>query len=219
LITGDPRSGKSWITGLFCEQLILQGYCLCIIDPEGDYAPLESLPGVVVFSAERPLPPVDEIARALRFPDVNVVIDLHSIWKRYIVKSYQSNPIPVLATQARNHKLSSSENTLNMNSLNSSSFTKPGPEQVFVAIAGRPPPIELPQLVSKLHLTITDPASDVEPVGEREREQQVPIFHGDLREGVGKRLTLQLRLARGFQRMEDQARQARAAGGKKYEKH
>ena len=47
LIAGDPRSGKSWITGLFCEHLILQGYCLCVIDPEGDYSTLESLPGVV----------------------------------------------------------------------------------------------------------------------------------------------------------------------------
>ena len=35
LVAGDPRSGKSWVTGLFCEQLILQGYCLCVIDPEG----------------------------------------------------------------------------------------------------------------------------------------------------------------------------------------
>ena len=44
LIAGDPRSGKIVITGLFCEQLIFQGYCPCVIDPEGDYATLESLP-------------------------------------------------------------------------------------------------------------------------------------------------------------------------------
>lgn len=44
LIAGDPRSGKSWVTGLFCEQLILQGYCLCIIDPEGDYQPWNRFP-------------------------------------------------------------------------------------------------------------------------------------------------------------------------------
>jgi hypothetical protein len=52
LVAGDPRSGKSWVTGLFCEQLILQGYCLCIIDPEGDYGPLEVLHGVVVFGGD-----------------------------------------------------------------------------------------------------------------------------------------------------------------------
>lgn len=31
---GDTKSGKSWVTGLLCEQLILYGYCLCILDPE-----------------------------------------------------------------------------------------------------------------------------------------------------------------------------------------
>jgi hydroxymethylpyrimidine pyrophosphatase-like HAD family hydrolase len=51
LIAGDPRSGKSWVAGLACEQMILQGYSLCVIDPEGDYRTLETLPGVVVFGA------------------------------------------------------------------------------------------------------------------------------------------------------------------------
>ena len=46
LVAGDPGSGKSWITGLLCEQLILAHYSVCVIDPEGDYTPLESLPGV-----------------------------------------------------------------------------------------------------------------------------------------------------------------------------
>ena len=41
LIGGDPKSGKSWMAGLLCEQLILQRYSLCILDPEGDYACLE----------------------------------------------------------------------------------------------------------------------------------------------------------------------------------
>ena len=43
LVAGDPKSGKSWVTGLLCEQLILSGYSLCIIDPEGDYVSLEAL--------------------------------------------------------------------------------------------------------------------------------------------------------------------------------
>jgi len=76
LIAGDPRSGKSWVTGLFCEQLILQGYCLCIIDPEGDYASLEALPGVVVFGGDEPPPRLSDVARALRYPDISVIIDL-----------------------------------------------------------------------------------------------------------------------------------------------
>lgn len=76
LVAGDPRSGKSWVTGLYCEQLILQGYCLCVIDPEGDYGSLEALPGVVVFGGDEPPPRLSDVARALRYPDISVVIDL-----------------------------------------------------------------------------------------------------------------------------------------------
>ena len=42
LIAGEPGTGKSWLASLLCEQSILQGYCLCIIDPEGDYRSLEA---------------------------------------------------------------------------------------------------------------------------------------------------------------------------------
>ena len=42
-VGGVPDLIEDGVTGLFCEQLILQGYCLCIIDPEGDYGPLEAL--------------------------------------------------------------------------------------------------------------------------------------------------------------------------------
>src|SRR6202008_1488339 len=79
LIAGDPRSGKSWITGLFCEQLILQGCCLCVIDPEGDYATLESLLGVVVLGGKEPPPHLSDVERALHYPEVSVVIDLSAI--------------------------------------------------------------------------------------------------------------------------------------------
>ena len=40
LVTGDAKSGKSWVAGLLCEQLILHGYCVCVIDPDGDYSSL-----------------------------------------------------------------------------------------------------------------------------------------------------------------------------------
>jgi len=76
LIAGDPKSGKSWIAGLLCEQLILYGYCLCIIDPEGDYTSLDALPGVTVFGGADPLPRPRDLMRALRHPDGSVVIDL-----------------------------------------------------------------------------------------------------------------------------------------------
>jgi hydroxymethylpyrimidine pyrophosphatase-like HAD family hydrolase len=76
LIAGDPQSGKSWITGLICEQLILQGYCVWVIDPEGEYAGLEALPGVVVLGGGRRPPRLNDLVRAVRYPDISVVVDL-----------------------------------------------------------------------------------------------------------------------------------------------
>ncbi|MGA2509899.1 MAG: HAD hydrolase family protein [Candidatus Acidiferrales bacterium] len=79
LIAGDPRSGKSWVAGLACEQLILQGYSVCVIDPEGDYRTLEPLPGVVVLGGDTVPPQLPDIARALRHPDMSAVIDLSHV--------------------------------------------------------------------------------------------------------------------------------------------
>jgi len=76
LIAGDTKSGKSWIAGLLSEQLILHGYCVCVIDPEGDYRSLEALPGVTVLGGEDPPPSPRDVIRALRYPDRSVVIDL-----------------------------------------------------------------------------------------------------------------------------------------------
>lgn len=101
LVAGDPRSGKSWVTGLFCEQLILQGYCLCVIDPEGDYGPLEALPGVVVFGGDEPPPRLSDVARALRYPDISVIIDLSKSTHAEKV-DYLSVLLPMLAGLRRN---------------------------------------------------------------------------------------------------------------------
>jgi hypothetical protein len=76
LVAGDAKSGKSWVAGLLCEQLILLGYCVCVIDPEGDYASLEALPGVAVVGGADPLPSPRDLLRALRYPDRSLVIDL-----------------------------------------------------------------------------------------------------------------------------------------------
>ena len=76
LFAGDPRSGKSWALGLVAEQLIVSGYSLCLLDPEGDYAPLEALPGVVVFGGAYALPTPHEVTRALHHPDLSIVVDL-----------------------------------------------------------------------------------------------------------------------------------------------
>jgi len=82
VVAGEPGSGKSWLAGLMCEQLILQGYSLCVLDPEGDYASLEALPGVVLLGGDDPPPRARELVRALRYPDVSVVIDLSKVRHR-----------------------------------------------------------------------------------------------------------------------------------------
>jgi hydroxymethylpyrimidine pyrophosphatase-like HAD family hydrolase len=76
LIAGEPGSGKSWLAGLLCEQLILQGYCVCVLDPEGDYTSLATLPAVITLGGDDPLPTARELERALRHPDVSVIVDL-----------------------------------------------------------------------------------------------------------------------------------------------
>lgn len=97
LVAGDAKSGKSWVTGLLCEQLILYGYSLCILDPEGDYISLEALPGVVVFGGADPLPRTRELLRTLRHADVSIVIDLSH--KSHSEKlEYLRTTLPAMAT-------------------------------------------------------------------------------------------------------------------------
>lgn len=79
LIMGETNSGKSWLAGLLCERLILHGYSLCVIDPEGDYRTLDALPGVRVLGGEDEPPPPRALLHALRYPDRSVVIDLSSV--------------------------------------------------------------------------------------------------------------------------------------------
>jgi hydroxymethylpyrimidine pyrophosphatase-like HAD family hydrolase len=101
LISGDPRSGKSWVAGLMCEQLILQGYSVCVIDPEGDYRTLETLPGVVVFGGEDPPPELPDLARVMRHPDMSVVIDMsHAAYQEKM--NYMKSLLPMLAAIRRN---------------------------------------------------------------------------------------------------------------------
>ena len=100
LIAGEPGTGKSWLAGLLCEQLILQGYCLCIIDPEGDYRSLESLPGVISLGGDDPPPHARELLRALRHPDMSVIVDLSKI-SHHEKREYLSTLLPLLVTLRR----------------------------------------------------------------------------------------------------------------------
>ena len=101
LVVGEPQSGKSWVTGLACEQMILQGYCVCVIDPEGDYGGLEALPGVLVMGGDGPPPDIPDVARALRHFDLSVVIDLSRIPYEEKV-SYLKALLPMLASLRQN---------------------------------------------------------------------------------------------------------------------
>ena len=96
LVTGEPKSGKSWAAGLLAEQLILQRYAVCVIDPEGDYRSLESLPGVTTFGGDDPAPKPRAILRAFRHPDASGVIDLSQMSHREKVE-YVRALLPTLA--------------------------------------------------------------------------------------------------------------------------
>ena len=79
LVAGDARSGKSWVAGLLAEQLILYGYSVCVIDPEGDYRPLQALPGVVALGGADPLPRPHDLLHALQHAESSVVMDLSHV--------------------------------------------------------------------------------------------------------------------------------------------
>ena len=100
LIVGDSQSGKSWLTGLVCEQMIVEGYSLCIIDPEGDYGGLESLPGVIVLGAADQPPEMPDVARAIQHFDLSVVVDLSRVHLQEKIE-YLKALLPMLAAVRR----------------------------------------------------------------------------------------------------------------------
>jgi hydroxymethylpyrimidine pyrophosphatase-like HAD family hydrolase len=76
LISGDSRTGKSRAAGLFAEQLIRMGYSLLVVDPEGDYASLGQLPGVVTVGRGNDVPPPERLAHLIQHHFGTVVLDL-----------------------------------------------------------------------------------------------------------------------------------------------
>jgi hydroxymethylpyrimidine pyrophosphatase-like HAD family hydrolase len=100
LIIGETNSGKSWLAGLLCERLILHGYSVCVIDPEGDYRTLDALPGVRVLGGEEPPPSPRALLHALRYPHRSVVIDLSSLKHREKVE-YIRSVLPALNVMRR----------------------------------------------------------------------------------------------------------------------
>jgi hypothetical protein len=79
LVSGDPRSGKSWLGGVVAEQLIERGYRLCVLDPEGDHCTLCDRPSVLVFGRDLALPDPQALPALLRPSGLNVVLTLVSL--------------------------------------------------------------------------------------------------------------------------------------------
>ncbi len=76
-IFGSSGSGKSWLSGLLAEELLKQGYQICIIDPEGDYRALGTGPhSLLLGGPERPLPPVQDVLSFFECGDASLVLDL-----------------------------------------------------------------------------------------------------------------------------------------------
>lgn len=83
LICGDSGSGKSRLAGLFAERLISLGYCILVIDPEGDHLGLARLRDTIRYSAaDRTgggLPPPARVVGTLRERLTSVVLDLSGL--------------------------------------------------------------------------------------------------------------------------------------------
>ena len=76
-ICGGTGDGKSYLAGLICEQLVRLGYCLVVLDPEGDHRGLGELPDVIITGGhEGRLAEPAEVVRLLRHGHASVVIDL-----------------------------------------------------------------------------------------------------------------------------------------------
>jgi hypothetical protein len=79
VVSGDPRSGKSWIAGLLAEQLIAEGYQICIIDPEGDYAQLGGRSKFMTFGHDLALPSPQATTRLLNTGPLSLILTLSSL--------------------------------------------------------------------------------------------------------------------------------------------
>ncbi|HTY32252.1 HAD family hydrolase [Mycobacterium sp.] len=78
VVTGPAASGKSYLLGLMAEQWILAGYCVLVIDPEGDHLQLQQLNQVQVLDGGHRLAEPAEIVNALR-PNSSTVVDLSGL--------------------------------------------------------------------------------------------------------------------------------------------
>jgi haloacid dehalogenase-like hydrolase/Helicase HerA, central domain len=78
-IAGSSGAGKSWLAGLLAEELLKQGYQICLIDPEGDYRGLRAFPHTLLLGgADTRLPTVEDVVTLSEYAEVSLVLDFSS---------------------------------------------------------------------------------------------------------------------------------------------
>jgi hydroxymethylpyrimidine pyrophosphatase-like HAD family hydrolase len=79
-VCGGTGTGKSYVAGLICEQLIALCYSLLVFDPEGDHVGLGELRGVLVTGGDnRPLADPAQVVSFLHRRCATVVVDLSQL--------------------------------------------------------------------------------------------------------------------------------------------
>jgi len=73
LIAGASGGGKSTTAAALAEQIVGQGFQICVFDPEGDHV---DLAGTVALGDPQTAPRAQAVLDQLRSPDVNVVVNL-----------------------------------------------------------------------------------------------------------------------------------------------
>jgi len=77
-VTGPAGSGKSYLVGLMAERWIRAGYCVMILDPEGDHRALQQLNQVQAVGARELFPEPAESLETLH-PSASLVVDLSAL--------------------------------------------------------------------------------------------------------------------------------------------
>ena len=76
LIAGSSGGGKSTVASGLIERIAAAGFQFCVIDPEGNYAGLQS--AVTVGDVKGP-PPLSQVMELVEQPDQNLVVDLTGV--------------------------------------------------------------------------------------------------------------------------------------------
>jgi len=79
LVSGDPRTGKSWLAGLVAERLLEAGYRFCILDPEGDHHSLAERTGCALLGQLLHLPKPRDLPTVLADLQTSLVVSLTSL--------------------------------------------------------------------------------------------------------------------------------------------